>query len=112
VRDLLLFAHLLLFVTGALLYAFLARELFRHRRVLPGLPMRLTVVCLTVWYGGCLVDQVGSMLATSPETFGRAATALDLLRGIAWLASFPLLTHGLWRCWSWREKDTGRAASG
>jgi signal transduction histidine kinase len=97
VRDLLLFAHLLLFVTGALLYAFLARELFRHRRVLPGLPMRLTVVCLTVWYGGCLVDQVGSMLSTSPETFGRAATALDLLRGVAWLASFPLLTHGLWR---------------
>jgi signal transduction histidine kinase len=97
VRDLLLFAHLLLFVTGALLYGFLARELFRHRRVLPGLPMRLTVICLTVWYGGCLVDQVGRMLATSPEMFGRAATALDLLRGVAWLASFPLLTHGLWR---------------
>src|SRR5207253_2986094 len=28
--------------------------------------------------------------------FGYGATALDLLRGIAWLASFPLLTHGLW----------------
>jgi signal transduction histidine kinase len=97
VRDLLLFAHLLLFVTGALLYGFLARELFRHRRVLPGLPMRLTVICLTVWYGGCLVDQVASMLIASPEAFGRAASSLDLLRGIAWLASFPLLTHGLWR---------------
>ena len=96
-RDLLLFAHLLLFVTGALLYGFLARELFRHRRVLPGLPMRLTVICLTVWYGGCLVDQVASMLIASPEAFGRAASTLDLLRGIAWLASFPLLTHGLWR---------------
>src|SRR3954471_7270433 len=42
-HDLLLFAHLLLYVTGVLLYGFLARELFRHRRVLPGLPMRLTV---------------------------------------------------------------------
>lgn len=96
-QDLLLFAHLLLFVTGTVLYAFLARELFRHPRVLPGLPMRLTVVCLAVWYGGCLVDEVASMLVTSPEAFGRWGTAIDLLRGIAWLASFPLLTHGLWR---------------
>jgi signal transduction histidine kinase len=96
-QDLLLFAHLLLFVTGTLLYGFLARELFRHPRVLPGLPMRLTVVCLTIWYGGCLVDQVGSMLVRSPDAFGRLATALDLLRGVAWLASFPLLTHALWR---------------
>ncbi len=96
-HDLLLFAHLLIFVTGTLLYGFLARELFRHRKVLPGLPMRLTVVCLTVWYGGCLVDEIGSLLVASPDAFGQGATALDLLRGIAWLASFPLLTHGLWR---------------
>ena len=96
-QDLLLFAHLLLFVTGTLLYGFLARELFRHQAVLPGLSMRLTVVCLTVWYGGCLVDQVGSVLVSSPETLGRAATLLDIVRGIAWLASFPLLTQGLWR---------------
>ncbi|HKI02600.1 MAG TPA: ATP-binding protein [Thermoanaerobaculia bacterium] len=96
-QDLLLFTHLLIFVTGALLYGFLARELFRHPRVLPGRPMRLTVLCFTVWYGGCLVDQLASVLVVSPEPFGRAATVLDLLRGIAWLASFPLLTHGLWR---------------
>jgi signal transduction histidine kinase len=95
-QDLLLFAHLLLFVTGTLLYGFLARELLRHPQVLPGLPMRLTVACLTIWYGGCLLDQVGSILVASPSAFGRTATALDLLRGTAWLASFPLLTHGLW----------------
>jgi signal transduction histidine kinase len=95
-HDLLLFAHLLLYVTGTLLYGFLARELFRHRRVLPGLPMRLTVVCLTVWYGGCLVDEIADVLIASPDAFGWGATAIDLLRGIAWLASFPLLTHGLW----------------
>jgi signal transduction histidine kinase len=95
-HDLLLFAHLLLYVTGVLLYGFLARELFRHRRVLPGLPMRLTVVCLTIWYGGCLVDEIADVLMASPDAFGWGATALDLLRGIAWLASFPLLTHGLW----------------
>lgn len=96
-QDLLLLAHLLIFVTGTLVYGFLARELFRHPKVLPGLPMRLTVGCLTVWYGGCLVDQVFSMLIPAPEEFGRAATALDILRGAAWLASFPLLTHGLWQ---------------
>lgn len=100
-QDLLLFAHLLIFVTGTLLYGFLARELFRHPGVLPGLPMRLTVACFTIWYGGCLVDQVASILVVSPEPFGRAATALDLLRGLAWLASFPLLTHGLWRLLEW-----------
>jgi len=96
-HDLLLFAHLLIFVTGTLLYGFLARELFRHRKVLPGLPMRLTVVCLTVWYGGCLVDEIASLLVASPDAFGQGATAVDLLRGASWLASFPLLTHGLWR---------------
>lgn len=96
-QDLLLFAHLLLFVTGTLLYGFLSRELFRNPRVLPGLPMRLTVVFLTVWYGGCLVDQVGRALVPSPDRLAGADALLDVVRGLAWLASFPLLTHGLWR---------------
>lgn len=96
-QDLLLLAHLLIFVTGALVYGFLARELFRHPKVLPGLPMRLTVACLTVWYVGCLVDQIFSVLVPSAVEFRAAATGLDILRGVAWLASFPLLTHGLWQ---------------
>ncbi len=96
-QDLLLFAHLLIFVTGTLLYGFLSRELFRNRHVLPGLPMRLTVVFLTVWYGGCLVDQVGRALVPSPDRLAGADALLDVVRGLAWLASFPLLTHGLWR---------------
>jgi signal transduction histidine kinase len=57
--------------------------------------MRGVVVCLTVWYGGCLLDLL--MVILAPASLGRAATALDLLRGSAWLLSFPFLTHGLWR---------------
>jgi signal transduction histidine kinase len=95
-QDLFLFLQLVLFLTGALLYGFLARELFRQPRVLPGLPMRLLVVSLTVWHGGCLIDELASILF-DVAALGRGATAFDLLRGTAWLVSFPLLTHGLWR---------------
>ncbi len=95
-QDLLLFLQLVLFLTGALLYGFLARELFRQPRVLPGLPMRLLAVSLTIWHGGCLVDELAAILF-DVAAFGRGATAFDILRGTAWLASFPLLTHGLWR---------------
>jgi signal transduction histidine kinase len=96
-QDLLLFAHLGLFLTGALLYGFLARELLRHPRVLPGRPMRLLVACLTIWYAGCLLDMLGAILIPNSERLGHMATALDLFRGYAWLLSFPLLTHGLWQ---------------
>lgn|GEM_PF-2020774 len=96
-QDLLLFAQLGLYLTGTLLYGFLTRELFRHPRVLPGRPMRLLVVCLTIWHGGCLLDELASILLPWTERLGHFATALDLFRGFAWLASFPLLTHGLWR---------------
>lgn len=96
-QDLLLFAHLLIFVTGTLLYGFLSRELYRNPHVLPGLSMRLAVVFLTVWYGGCLVDQVGRALVPSPDRFAEVDSLLDALRGLVWLASFPLLTQGLWQ---------------
>jgi signal transduction histidine kinase len=95
-QDLFLFLQLVLFLTGTLLYGFLARELFRQPRVLPGLPMRLLVVSLTIWHGGCLIDELATILF-DVAALGRGATAFDLLRGTAWLVSFPLLTHGLWR---------------
>jgi signal transduction histidine kinase len=109
-QDLLLFAHLGLFLTGTLLYGFLTRELVRHPRVLPGWPIRLLVVCLTVWYGGCLLDALGAILIPHAERLGHLATALDLLRGEAWLLSFPLLTHGLWRLLRDEEGDERMAA--
>ena len=96
-HDLALFAHLLLFLTGTLLYGFLARELFRHPSVLPGLPMRLMVVCLTVWYGGCFLDDLMGILLPSGLPGKHLATAFDLFRAYAWLLSFPLLTHGVWQ---------------
>lgn len=96
-QDLFLFVQLVLYLTGTLLYGFLARELFRQPRVLPGLPMRLLVVSLTVWHGGCLVDELGAILLSDAAWLGRMATVFDLFRATAWLLSFPLLTHGLWR---------------
>jgi signal transduction histidine kinase len=96
-QDLFLFIQLVLYLTGTLLYGFLARELFRQPRVLPGLPMRLLVICLTLWHGGCLIDELGAILLSDPLGLGRVATAFDLFRASAWLLSFPLLTHGLWR---------------
>lgn len=95
-QDLFLFAYLLLFVTGTLLYSFLARELFRHPKVLPGWPMRGVVVCLAIWYGGCFLDELMGILIPASLEPG-AWAALDVLRGFAWLATFPLLTHGIWR---------------
>ncbi|HEY2739977.1 MAG TPA: hypothetical protein VGK45_16325, partial [Thermoanaerobaculia bacterium] len=116
-QDLLLFAQLGLYLTGTLLYGFLTRELLRHPRVLPGRPMRLLVACLTIWHGGCLLDELGSILVPWTERLGHFATALDLLRGSAWLASFPLLTHGLWRLLRDEmeretERDEGQAKTG
>lgn len=96
-QDLFLFVQLVLYLTGTLLYGFLARELFRQPRVLPGLPMRFLVVCLTIWHGGCLVDELGAILLSDFSGLGRGATAFDVFRATAWLLSFPLLTHGLWR---------------
>lgn len=96
-QDLFLFLQLVLYLTGTLLYGFLARELFRQPRVLPGLPMRLLVVCLTIWHGGCLVDELGAILLSDFSGLGRVATAFDVFRAAAWLLGFPLLTHGLWR---------------
>lgn len=113
-QDFLLFAHLVLFLTGTLLYGFLARELFRNPRVLPGLPMRLLSLCLTLWHGGCLADALATILVPRSTEIGPFATALDLVRGVAWLASFPLLTHGLWRLLAeeTEQADGGRTGWG
>jgi len=95
-QTLLLYAHLLVFLVGTLLYGFLVRELVRHPIVLPGLPIRLLVVCLTLWYGGCLFDELATILR--PPTGGPApiGAVFDIVRAMAWLASFPLLANTVW----------------
>ncbi|HEX2223269.1 MAG TPA: hypothetical protein VHN15_03585, partial [Thermoanaerobaculia bacterium] len=102
--DFLLFAELLLFLTGTLLYGFLSRELIGRRSVLPGWPLRLLVVCLTLWFLGNFLDQLLAMMLSPGYAGSRAAqrggwlaTGFDLLRAYAFLLSFPLLTHGVWR---------------
>lgn len=95
-QTLMLYAHLLVFLIGTLLYGFLVRELLRNPSVLPGLPIRLLVGCLTVWYGGCLIDELAAIL--KPPTGGPAplGAAFDIVRAMAWLATFPLLANTVW----------------
>jgi signal transduction histidine kinase len=98
IADLILYLELLVFLCGTFLYGFFARELVRDRSVLAGnRAMRMLALALLLWYAGCLVDSILGILAG--ETWGArsAATAFDLGRGLAWLVSFPLLAHALWR---------------
>ncbi len=104
-QTLLLYAHLLVFLIGTLLYGFLVRELVRNPSVLPGFPVRILVFCLTVWYGGCLVDELATIFRAptgAPAPFG---AVFDIIRGMAWLASFPLLASTIWGVLA-REKPT------
>lgn len=96
-HDLALFAQLLVYLVGTQLFGFLTRELLAHPQVLRGRPMRWLVGSLTVWYGGCLLDEVLSVLLAPGSLPRLASTLLDLVRGYAWLASFPLLAHAVWR---------------
>ena len=94
--EFVLFAELLIFLIGTFVYGFLARELHRRPTVLPGnRAMRVLAVCLTVWYAGCLVDEVAGIL------MGELPHPLELElgrgRGLSWVLSFPLLAHALWR---------------
>ncbi len=96
IGELYLYAELLLFLIGTLLYGFLSRELLRRREVLPGnWPVRLMVISLTVWFGGALLDQTLEMLAGDAATLAAPGVALDLGRAFAWLLSLPLLAHTL-----------------
>lgn len=104
-QTLLLYAHLLVFLIGTLLYGFLVRELVRNPSVLPGYPIRVLVTCLTVWYGGCLVDELATILKAPTGGPAPLGAVFDIIRGMAWLASFPLLANTIWGLLP-REKPT------
>lgn len=94
--GLFLYLDLLIFLAGTLLYGFLTREVLRRRRVLQrNLPLRLLFACWCLWYAGALIDGVLAMLLGDPRHVLGLNTGLDLLRGFAWLLSFPLLAHTL-----------------
>jgi signal transduction histidine kinase len=90
-HDLLLFAQLVVFLTGTVLYGFLLHDLVRQPGAFSGAPMRLLAACLGIWYAGCFAAVVMDVLL--PDTPERFDTAFGLVRGFAWLASFPLLAH-------------------
>ena len=106
------YLDLLIFLAGTLLYGFLTREFLRRRRVLRrNVPLRLLLACWTLWYAGALIDDLLSMLHGDPAHSGLINTALDLARGFAWLASFPLLAHTLAREYIAFEPDRRRFTS-
>lgn len=97
-NELYLYAELLFFLAGTLLYGFLARALWRRRDVLVGnWPLRALMLSVMVWYGGTLIDQLIFLLFGSPATWQRAGVVLDIVRSFAWLLSFPLFVHALER---------------
>jgi len=96
-QTLLLDAHLLVFLVGTLLYGFLLREIGRNPSILPGLPIRLLAGCLTVWYSGCLIDELATLLGSYTAGPAPVGAVFDIVRAFAWLASFPLLAHTVWR---------------
>ena len=83
-QDLILNARLLLYLLGTFIYGFLARELLRRPSVMPGnRPMRILAACLTLWYAGCLLDELANILL--PGAPVHVDVALDLLYdGLAW----------------------------
>lgn len=90
------YVELLVFLAGTFLYGFLARAVLRRRRVLPGnWPLRLLLVCLTLWYGLTLADELLDLLFGQPPWLALPGTVLDLVRASAWLFSFPLLVQTL-----------------
>jgi signal transduction histidine kinase len=99
VLESLLYLELLLFLAGALIYGFLARELARRPEVLPGnRPLRLSLVCLTLFYAltlaGYLLD---FLLGPVSGWLAAVGAGLALVRGLAWLLTLPLLLHTLER---------------
>lgn len=97
-EALFLFAELLIFLVGAFLYGFLARELHRNPMVAEGnRALRALAVSLAIWYVGSLIDEVGTVLIGATRWLTDVGPFLDVIRGLAWLLSFPLLVHALWR---------------
>ncbi len=92
-----LYAELLVFLFGTFLYGFLAKELLRNPTTIGrSRAFRATVICLAIWYAGSLLDEVGTALL-GDLWLSLLGSPIDVIRGLAWLASFPLLAHALWQ---------------
>ncbi|MCP4654546.1 MAG: hypothetical protein GY856_03900 [bacterium] len=95
IDDLILYAELLIYLSGTFLYGFVARQLLRDPVLMRrNQALRALAICVTGWYAGCLIDVVLTILAPGGPWLG---TFLDVGRGMAWLAVFPFLAHAAWR---------------
>ncbi len=93
--DLLLYGELLVCLSGAFLYGFVARQLLANPSLLPGnRALRVAVAGVAVWYGGCLLDEVAAILVEGRLPGG---TVLDVARALAWLVSFPAFAQATGR---------------
>jgi signal transduction histidine kinase len=93
--DLLLYGELLVYLSGVFLYGFVTRQLIANPSLLPGNgALRLAAAGVTVWYGGCLLDEVAAILVEGRLPGG---TVLDVVRSAAWLVSFPAFAQASWR---------------
>jgi signal transduction histidine kinase len=93
--DLALYSELLIYLSGTFVYGFIARTLLRDDRLLQrNWPVRWAVVAVTLWYAGCLLDEVLTVLVDGTPPLG---STLDVLRGSAWLVALPLFAHAAWQ---------------
>lgn len=94
VDDLILYAELLIYLSGTFLYGFVAGQLLRDPVLMRrNRALRALAICVTGWYAGCLIDAVLTILIPGGPWLG---TFLDVARGMAWLAVFPFLAHASW----------------
>lgn len=111
-QEFLLYANLLIFLAGALLFGYLAREVLFRPGILPGnRALRAALASLAFFYLATLVDEQ-IFLLRGLESHSLSGTVWDLLRAAAWIAAFPLVTatlsfslgalgHPVARFWTW-----------
>lgn len=94
-HELLLYANLLMFLAGGLLFGYLAREVLFRPGILPGnRALRGALVALAFFYIGTLIDEQ-MFLLRGLERFNLTGTIWDLMRAAAWVVAFPLVTATL-----------------
>ncbi len=65
----------------------------RNPTVLRGLPIRLLVACLTIWYGGCLVDELATLFRSPTGEPAPLGAAFDIVRVPGLAGQFSSACH-------------------
>lgn len=108
-QEFLLYLEILVFLVGTFVYGFLVRELFRQRAILPGnKAIRALALCLAIWYSGSLIDELASILVPNPGVWAVIGPYVDVVRGLAWVTSYPLLAHTMWSLLDERRRPSFR----